>query len=97
MKKQVTIRIYNDRRRPHVVWIEPWAEDYTMLPNQQLTVTTSGPKKHSGPLFELVETRGNTQVYVDARLIVPEVLIDDVAVKVGHNRQAAIDAGVWPA
>ena len=94
MNQQVAIAIWNDRPHLHIVWIEPWGDDYTMLPKQKLTVTTSGPDSGSGPWFALVETDGNTQVFVE-RGDYPQVEVDGIRVEGGHNRQAAKDAGVW--
>ena len=95
MKQQVAISIWNDRPTLHIVWIEPWGEDITMLPKQRLIVRTMGSDKESGPWFALVETEGNTQVYVE-RGDYPQVEVDGVIVECGHNRQAAKDAGIWP-
>ena len=94
MNQHVAIAIWNDRPCLHIVWIEPWGEDYTMLPKQKLVVTTTGPDSDSGPWFALVETEGNTQVYVE-RGAYPQVEVDGVPVECGHNRQAAQAAGVW--
>ena len=94
MDQQFCIGIWNDRSRPHIIWIEPWGDDYTLLSNQKLLVTTSGSDSNSGPCFTLVETEGNTQVYVE-RLVYPQVQIDGDKVECGHNRQAAKDAGLW--
>ena len=141
MEQQFSIGIWNDRPRPHVIWMEPWGADYTLLPNQKLLVTASDSSSGSGPWFLLVETEGNTQVTVErgsvrpkltrtprfpvCRVVVdfvrsivravfgrrlehgsypfdeieiglyPLVQIDGVDVECGHNRQAAIDAGIW--
>ena len=94
MNQQVAIAIWNDRPHLHIVWIEPWGDDYTLLPKQKFTVTTTGPESGSGPWFALVETDGNTQVYVE-RGAYPLVEVDGIRVEGGHNRQAAKDAGVW--
>lgn len=90
-----SIGIWNDRPRPHVVWIEPWGEDYTLLPGEKLLITTSDSNDGITPVFNLVETEGNTQVYVE-RLTYPKLEIDGVAIECGHNRKAAIDAGIFP-
>lgn len=94
MTQQVEIAIWNDRPALHIVWIEPWGRDYTMLPKQKLIVTTTGSATESGPWFSLVETEGNTQVYVE-RGDDPLVEVDGVPVECGHNRQAAKEAGVY--
>lgn len=92
-----SIEIWNDRPRPHVVWIEPWANDVTLLPGQRLVVTNHSSELAEKPHFVLVETDGNTQVYVEHGDY-PELLLDGVPPdECGHNRQAAIDAGIYPA
>lgn len=90
-----SIGIWNDRPRPHVVWIEPWAIDVTVLPGQQLVITNQSSLPSDKPHFILVETDGNTQVYVEHGDY-PQLLLDGMLVDCGHNRQAAIDAGVHP-
>ncbi|MAT72625.1 MAG: hypothetical protein CMJ58_24340 [Planctomycetaceae bacterium] len=95
MQRVSSIEIYNDRPRPHIVWIEPWGEDYTMLPKEKLVASTMVSDTDQGPWFAMVETDGNTQLYVE-RGDYPEVLIDGAKVDCGHNRQAAVDAGIWP-
>lgn len=95
MSRESSIEIYNDRTTPHVVWIEPWAEDYTMLSKDKLRVTTTATDTREGPWFALVETNGNTQVYVEFGDY-PQVFINGSVVECGHNRQVAIEAGIWP-
>jgi len=95
MKNEVSVEIRNDRSRPHVVWIEPWGEDYTLLPSDKVLVATTDSDTRTGSWFTLVETEGNTQVYVE-RGEYPRVLMNDIPVECGHNRQAAIDAGIYP-
>ncbi len=94
MNQQVSIGIWNDRSQPHLVWIEPWGGDFTMLPGQKMTVTTRGPDTKDGPWFVLVETEHNTQVFVE-RGEYPQVQLNGVVVEEGHNRQVAIDAGIY--
>jgi hypothetical protein len=91
----VSIEIRNDRSRPHVVWIEPWGEDYTLIPNQKVHVEVAETELGTGSYFNLVETEGNTQVYIE-RGGYPRVSVDGESVECGHNRQAAIDSGIWP-
>ena len=92
--QSVSIRIHNDRTFPHVVWIEPWGEDYTLLPGEKFDIATTDSNAGDGPYFCLVETNGNTQVFVE-RGNDPQLQIDGIAVECGHNRQAAIDAGIF--
>ena len=94
MNNEVFITIRNDRANPHVLWIEPWGEDYTLLPGQELKVTVTSSKSNTDPPFELVETEGNTQIYCDLREY-PKIFVDECSVECGYNRQAAIDAGIF--
>ncbi|RLS42702.1 MAG: hypothetical protein DWH81_03910 [Planctomycetota bacterium] len=94
MNDKVSIVIWNDRTRPHVVWIEPWGGDVTLLPKQRLTISTTGPNSTNPATFTLTEDEYNTQVYVET-FSFPELLLEGTPVKEGHNRQAAIDAGVY--
>lgn len=89
-----SIGIWNDRPRPHVVWIEPWGEDVTLLSGEKLIVSNQSPGATDKPHFVLVETEGNTQLYVEHGDY-PELHIDGHRVDCGHNRQAAVDAGIF--
>jgi hypothetical protein len=95
MSQQSSMEIYNDRTVPHIVWIEPWGEDYTMLVKDKLRIATTSADTSDAPWFSLVETNGNTQVYVE-RGDYPQVFINDSVVRCGHNRQVAIDLGIFP-
>ena len=95
MPNEVSIVVQNDRKRPHVIWIEPWGEDYTLLCGEQIKVSVASLELDSGACFHLVETEGNTQVYVEHSKS-PRVLVNNSIADCGHNRQAAIDAGIYP-
>lgn len=95
MKYPVAIAFTNDRTKPHVVWVEPWGEDYTMLPKDECVVLAERIEASEKPCYWLVETEGNTQVYCE-QLDYPKVTINGVQVQCGHNREAAIHAGVYP-
>jgi len=47
------------------VWIEPWGKDYTLLLGETFLVPTSDSIDGTAPWFNLVETEGNTQVFVE--------------------------------
>jgi hypothetical protein len=65
------IGIVNNRTAPHVVWIEPWANDYTLMPGEELEVIATGgdlqPRlvRDIQPDFNVVEHDGATQVYCE--------------------------------
>ena len=77
-----------------MVWIEPWGGDYTILPGQQMMVTVLDPHTKNDQWLTLVETEYNTQVFVEPGEY-PEIQLDGCVVEEGHNRQAAISAGVY--
>lgn len=78
------IGISNSRKVPQEVVVEPWANDYTLLPDEELTVIAVG--KSAIPWFNLVEWDGTTQVYCeDANDF--RVLQGDRELECGHNRQ----------
>lgn len=90
----VSITIENRRTVPHLIWIEPWATDITMLPGQTLVVTNTDTGSDDRPWFSLVEFDRNTQIYVE-RGQFPVLMLDCVSVECGHNRDAAIEAGIY--
>jgi hypothetical protein len=94
MQQHHSIVIHNDRSRPYLVWIEPWGEDYTLLPQQRLIVTSTVSSPIDRPAFALVESDTGTQLYIETGNY-PELLVDGIPVVCGHSRQAAIDAGLW--
>ena len=70
--------------RPHVVCVEPWGEDYTLLPHEELTIIARG--SHAVPWFHLVESEGATQVYCEDTDDF-EVLQGGRPIACGHKRQ----------
>lgn len=95
MNQTSAITIRNERSTPHMLWIEPCGEDYTMLSEDELVVRTTESGAQEGPSLFLVETKGNTQLYVE-RGGYPTIFINGAPVACGHNRQAAIDANIRP-
>jgi hypothetical protein len=78
------IGITNSRERPHVVAVEPWAEDFTLLPGEELEVVTFGDT--TVPWFQVVEWDGTSQVYCE-NTVDFKVLQNGVVLKCGHSRQ----------
>jgi hypothetical protein len=92
------IGVSNDEPQLRVVWVEPWPDDYTLLPGESLEIHVRSSVAQ--PWFNVVETDRNTQVYVelppsDLMNAKVEVYQGTQLLSVGHNRQAAIDAGVY--
>jgi hypothetical protein len=76
--------ISNRRDVPHVVAVEPWADDFTLLPGEELEVVALG--EESVPWFYVVEWNGASQVYCNEADDF-EVLQGGVRLECGHNRQ----------
>jgi hypothetical protein len=97
------IVVSNDAKRPCVVWVEPWAEDFTLLTGENLEVLVRSSL--APPWFQLVHHDDSIQVYVEIEAAgtpteiyleqcALEVVQNDKPIHCGHNRQAAIDAGI---
>ena len=81
----------NNTKRPRIVWLEPWGEDFTLLSGEQLEIVC---RADSGqPWFHVVEHEESTQVYIESGDY-PEVLQNGQRLECGHNRQVARDAGL---
>jgi hypothetical protein len=108
MSKFLTARISvrNDADKPRAIWLEPLAEDFTLLPGEELEIVARDKAKQ--PWFALVERPDSTQVYVEGtsldlrdgarackQLIGGyQVLQGAKRLECGHNRKAGLDAGL---
>lgn len=87
----VRIGISNGSDRPRIVCIEPWGEDYTLLPQETLELISWGASK---PYFILNESNEVTRVWLEGDIEGYEVTQNASRIHCGHQRQAAIDAGL---
>jgi hypothetical protein len=74
----------NARKVPHVVAVEPWGNDYTMLPEEELEIMAYG--EAAMPWFSVVEWDGCTQVYCEQTDDF-RVLQGSRELECGHQRQ----------
>jgi hypothetical protein len=86
------LQIENSTARPRIVWVEPWAEDFTLLPGEQLEIVARNHSEQTW--FSLVEWPESTQSYLEAVVNEFEVRQDGRRLECGHNRKAAQDAGL---
>jgi len=64
------------------VWLEPWGEDYTLLPKEECVVVASGEK----PWFNLVFTdNNNVKVYAEDTSEA-KVMRGSEVLRCGHQR-----------
>lgn len=78
------ICIANSRPIWHEVHVEPWADDYTLFPGEELEIHAFDNK--AVPWFHIVEWDGVSQVYCNETDDFV-VLQNGVQLKGGHNRQ----------
>jgi hypothetical protein len=76
--------VSNSRRKPQVVAVEPWANDYTLLPGEELEIVAFGDT--ALPWFHVVEWDGTSQVYCEDTADF-KVVQKGVELECGHNRQ----------
>jgi len=63
------LQVWNARKQPRIVAVEPWADEYTLAPEAKLTIVTvaeEGPAAAEGPWFSVIEWDDTTQVYCEA-------------------------------
>lgn len=80
------IGIINDssNQSSRVVYVEPWGEDYTLLPGEELEIIADSNAKEM-PWFNVVESYGATSVYCE-NTSEYVVLQDGRELECGHNR-----------
>ena len=78
------IGVSNHRAVPHVVAVEPWGEDFTLLPGEGLEIQAFG--KDVVPWFHCVECEGASQVYCEEAVYFM-VSKGGTQLECGHNRQ----------
>jgi hypothetical protein len=86
------IRVQNSTKKPRIVWVEPWAEDFTLLAGEELEIIARSTTEQ--PQFYVVEWPESTQVYLEGESAAHEVLQNGIHLECGHNRKAACDAGL---
>jgi len=82
--RQAKLGVRNSRKQPQVVIVEPDANDYTLLPGQELQIIAFGDVAQ--PWFNIVEWDGTTQVYLEDAVDY-KVMQGIQELLCGHNRQ----------
>lgn len=79
------IGLHNDggNARPRTICVEPWGEDYTLLPGESLVIRAVG--EMAAPSFDVVEFDEATAVYCNDTDTF-EVWQDGRKLECGHNR-----------
>lgn len=79
------LKFRNSHPIPHVVYVEPWAEDFTLFPGEALEVHAYS--LGTTPHFYIVASAGITQVYCESSDTF-KVIQDGAELACGHRRQA---------
>jgi hypothetical protein len=91
-KFSAKIEVSNETKEPRIVWLEPWAEDYTLLPNEELQILAHSESEQ--PWFHVVVGEKHTQVYLQTGDMA-EVFQNGNPLSCGHKREEAIKAGIY--
>ena len=86
------ILIENGTGRLRIVWVEPWGEDYTLLPKEELEIIARNPLRM--PWFKVSEEAASTVVSIEGETNDYDVLQMGAKIPCGHRRQDALDAGL---
>jgi hypothetical protein len=84
--------IWNSTKRLRIVWVEPWAEDFTLLPKERLEITVTDESVQ--PWFCVVERPDSSQAYIESGGSDYEITQEGKRLECGHNRQAGLAAGL---
>ena len=76
--------VSNSGSKPRVVAVEPWANDYTLLPGEELEIVAFGNAQ--SPWFYVVEWGWASQAYCNETADF-KVVQNGVELRCGHNRQ----------
>lgn len=80
-----SLEVRNARTLPHVIFVEPWGEDYTLLPGEEVEIVAFSDSTVAK--FHLVEWDEMSQVYCNEASSF-QVLQAGSQLECGHNRQA---------
>ncbi len=75
----------NDLSSPVTLWLEPWGEDYVMLPAQTFEVVAQGTTE--GFYFHVAYRAENIQIYAEGSSESVLILQNGELLECGHNRQ----------
>ncbi len=81
--------VRNSRSTWHEVHVEPWANDYTLFPDEELVIIAYSSE--AVPTFNLVESDGVSQVYCENTMDFA-VFQKGVELECGHKRQPGSSA-----
>ncbi len=90
MGRSTRLQVLNQTVKPRTVWVEPWGEDFTVLPGDRLEIIAHNGSEAPG--FSVVEGSVSTEVFLEAASSF-EALHNGTRVQCGFNRPAAARSG----
>jgi hypothetical protein len=91
LSEPTKIEFCNTGTEPHVIFVEPLPDDFTLLPNEKLEVHAWA--NGASAEFSLNVAGWATAVYISPDNARYQVVQNGVTLEPAHNRQAALDAG----
>ncbi len=78
------IKITNNFPKPIILWLEPWGEDYGMMPGDEFEIIPidAGEDFH----FHLAFTDKDIRVYVEGQALYAQIYHNGKIIECGHNR-----------
>jgi hypothetical protein len=58
------IGVMNSRKTLHTVYVEPWGDEYSLLPDAEMEIVAYSDE--ATPWFNIVESEDATQVYCES-------------------------------
>lgn len=81
---EIKVGFGNDTKSQHILWIELWAEDYTLMPGQRFEIHAGG--EDVLPWCNIVACQNATQIDLEA-CSEYEVYDGETLFECGHHRQ----------
>jgi hypothetical protein len=80
-----TLRVTNDRSGFVTLWLEPWGEDYGMLPGDEFEIVAGDAA--DGFYFHVIAEDKCTKVYAEGQVTQICVYQSGAELSCGHNRR----------
>jgi hypothetical protein len=84
--KLAKIEICNKVNHPIVIIIEPWANDYCILPGETFEITALSDKMDINSYFHVVYSENQIDVYPEGQCDDFSVMLNGQELECGHNR-----------
>jgi hypothetical protein len=80
-----TLRVTNDRSGFVTLWLEPWGEDYGIMPGDEFEIVVGDAA--DGFHFHIIPDDKGTKVYAEGQVTHISVFQSGAELTCGHNRR----------